>query len=248
MIRNLVWIALPLMLQPAPAPRQTASRPAAARTATLELRVTDRAGMTLADARVSAEGAVSRSGATDANGLVSFRNLPAGTYRLHVEHDGHVALEREIAVKAGAPNSAEAALTIAPPPPTPPPAPPVVSAPPPAAPVLVAGQPHVLSIPDFVDTQRMGREGVKTSPIGCSGATAAQMIQVRDPLAAHTHADADEVLYVVAGDAAVTIAGKNQTMTSGWLALVPRGAEHSVTRSGRNPVILLSVVGGPPCS
>jgi mannose-6-phosphate isomerase-like protein (cupin superfamily) len=117
----------------------------------------------------------------------------------------------------------------------------------PASAALAAGTPKLLSIPEFVDSQRMGREGVKTSPIGCSGATQARMIQVRDPLAAHTHADADEVLYDVAGDATIRMGGKDQAITSGWLVVVPRGTEHSVTRAGRNPVILVSVVGGPPC-
>ena len=250
MIKTVLCLMVPVVFQAgqAPASRQTPPRAAASRPAGVDLRVTDRTGATLADARVAAEGAVSRSGVTDASGLVTFRNLPAGTYRLHIEHDGYVALEKEMAVAAGSTITGQAALTAAPPPPAPaPPPPPPPPAPAPTAPALAPGDPRLLSIPDFVDAQRMGREGVKTSPIGCSGATQARMIQVRDPLVAHTHADADEILYVVAGDATVKMAGKNQAVTSGWLVVVPREMEFSVTRAGRNPVILVSAIGGPPC-
>ncbi len=121
MIKTVLCLMVPVVFQAgqAPASRQTPPRAAASRPAGVDLRVTDRTGATLADARVAAEGAVSRSGVTDASGLVTFRNLPAGTYRLHIEHDGYVALEKEMAVAAGSTITGQAALTAAPPPPAP---------------------------------------------------------------------------------------------------------------------------------
>ena len=74
------------------------------------------------------------------------------------------------------------------------------------------------------------------------------MIQVRDALPVHKHADADEVLYVIAGDATLKLGDKDFNIASGWFVLVPRGTDHVLTRRGRNPVILVSVIGGPPCS
>jgi hypothetical protein len=55
------------------------------------------------------------------------------------------------------------------------------------------------------------------------------------------------MLYVVAGDA---LPGRQDALsvTSGWFGIVPRGVEYSLTRKGRNPVVLLSIVAGRPCS
>ena len=62
------------------------------------------------------------------------------------------------------------------------------------------------------------------------------------------HSEADEMLYVVAGDATLKLAEKEMSITSGWFSIVPRGTPYSISRKGRNPVILLSLVGGPPCA
>jgi quercetin dioxygenase-like cupin family protein len=57
------------------------------------------------------------------------------------------------------------------------------------------------------------------------------------------------MLYVVAGEAALKVGQERaQRITSGWFSIIPRGTVHSLTRTGRNPVILLSMLGGQPCS
>jgi mannose-6-phosphate isomerase-like protein (cupin superfamily) len=168
---------------------------------------------------------------------------------MRFEREGFVTLEKEVSVKAGAPLAVSAALTPAPPPPPPPKPAAPPPAPKPAAPVLTPGEPRVISIPDFAEKQLItNKETTKETPIGCSGATATRLLQARSPIAAHTHADADEVLYVVAGDAMLTLGGKEYRMQSGALAIVPRGMEHAITRRSGGPVILISTVGGPPCS
>jgi len=60
-------------------------------------------------------------------------------------------------------------------------------------------------------------------------------------------ADSDATLYVVAGEVTLQLAGKDQDMSPGWFSIVPRGTKYTVTRKGRNPAILLSVISGPPC-
>ena len=42
----------------------------------------------------------------------------------------------------------------------------------------------------------------KSSQIGCTGTSTGSLLQIRDSVAEHTHADADETLYVIAGDGA----------------------------------------------
>jgi mannose-6-phosphate isomerase-like protein (cupin superfamily) len=83
--------------------------------------------------------------------------------------------------------------------------------------------------------------------IGCSVAAASRLILVRESLTTHTHADADEMLYVVAGDATLKIAEKDTSISAGWFGLVPRGAAHSLARRGRNAPIVLSIRSGAPC-
>lgn len=228
---------------------QTTSPTPVRRTTILEVRVVDSMGAPIEGAHVKAEGPLGRAGDTDRNGTVTFRNLTAATYRFRIERNGFTALEKEVTVRAGTMGSVEAALTAAPatkplpaPAPTPPP-----PAPSPSAPVLAPGEPRIVSVPDLAEAQLAGREPVKESPIGCSGATAARLIVARESLASHTHADADEMLYVVAGEAALKLGDKEQSVTSGWFSVVPRGTSHSVTRRGRNPVILLSILSGQPC-
>ena len=225
----------------------TAPRP---KGGTLEIRVTDRTGEVLSGATVTADGPVPRDGKTNDEGALSLRNLVGGTYRLRFDREGFVSLEKEVTVKAGAPLTVHAALSAAPPPPAPPkpaePPPP----PPPPAPKLTAGAPVVLSIPDFADKQLIkNNEPAKETPIGCSGATSTRLLQAaRAAITAHTHADADEVLYLVAGDATLMLGGKEHRLSSGSLALVPRGMEHTITRRSGGPIILISTVSGQPCS
>jgi mannose-6-phosphate isomerase-like protein (cupin superfamily) len=106
----------------------------------------------------------------------------------------------------------------------------------------------MVSIPDLAEEEFIGREPVKETPIGCSGVATARLLQVREPLSAPSRAEADEMLYVVAGDATLRLGEGVQSVTPGWFSIVPRGTEYLLTRRGRNPVILLSVVAGQPCA
>ena len=71
---------------------------------------------------------------------------------------------------------------------------------------------------------------------------------LRDPLAEHTHDDADEAIYVVAGEGTQHIAGRDVPLSPGTLAMVPRGTPHTITRLGTKVLVLLSVLSGPPCT
>ena len=257
-------LALLLALQQAPAPAAPAA-PAAPRPAqptattparrpagtptTLQIRVTDRSGAPAQGASVTAEGPVSREGTTDATGAVQFRTMSAGTYRVRAGGERFISLEKEIAVRAGTPATAEFALSAAPPPPPPPPAPEPPPPPPaPTGPAAVAGEPRVLSIADLAERSLSGRDPMRVVPIGCSGLDNAHMLVLRETLNAPANAGLDQLLYVVAGEAMLTLDGRDQPITSGWFALVPRGTPHTLTRRGRNPAIVLTIAGGQPCT
>ena len=232
---------------PAPSPAAQTRRAAAPATGAIDIRVTDRTGRTVPGARVTAEGPSSRDAKSDNSGFIGFRSMTAGTYRLRAEAEGYFTFEKEVALKAGPVLPVELALSPAPPPPAPPPPPPVVAAPSAAPPPPPPGNPRVLSLLDIAERSLNGREPVRTVPIGCSGQSNAQLRVVRETLQSPAPADADDMLYVIAGEGSVALGGKTTPVTAGWFSIVPRGSTATVARKGRNPMILLSIVGGPTC-
>ncbi len=210
---------------------------ASCRPGSLQIRVTDRSGAPLTAVRISVQGTSAREGKTDAAGCVTFNNMRAGKYMLRAERETFVTLEKEFTVVAQRPTYVMASLS---------PSPAAAAAARAAAPA--AGSPKVISIPDLAERQLIGREAIKESPLGCSGATDAKLIQIREPLASHAHADADETLYVVAGDGTLKIGDEERRVSPGWFSIIPRGTAHTLTRTGRNPIIVVSVLNGEGCT
>jgi mannose-6-phosphate isomerase-like protein (cupin superfamily) len=243
----------PATQTPPPKPQTPATKPpgtstssaAAAKPAIVDLLVTTPAGLTIPGATVKADGPVLRQGTTGADGHVVFQNVNPGTYRFRIEHDSFVTLEKEVAVVGGSRAATQAALTPASKPAAS--APPPVPAPAQATPALKPGEPRVLSLTDIAEQLLRAPDPIAERALGCSGATESRLIRVRESLAGHTHADADELLYIVAGDATLKLGDREQNISPGWFVVVPRGMSHSLTRRGRTPVLILSAVSGPPC-
>ena len=221
----------------------TPRTPPAAATGSLMVRVVDRSGSLIDGALVSMEGPSSREGTTDASGMVQLKTLASGTYRVQAAHAGFFTMEREVVVRGATP-MVELSLTAAPPPPPPPPPPP---APEPIVDNGAPGTVRVLSLIDLAEKSLGGREAVKYVPIGCSGLTLSELLVVRDPLQGTPAPVVDQMLYLIAGEATLTLDGRDQALTGGWYGLVPRGTAFTVTRKGRNPAILLAVTVGKPC-
>lgn len=236
--------------KPTPTSSQTRSTQAStAKPGSVAVTVVTESGATLQGAAVSLRGAVDRQSITGADGVATLVNVPPGTYRARISQDGYVTFEKEVTVRAGARASTEAALTAAPAPPPPPPAPKETPKPTPMpsdarGPV---GSPKVLSLIDLTDQMLRDQSPLVEREIGCSVATASKLILIRDTLASHTHADADEMLYVVAGDATLKIGDKDTQVSAGWFGIVPRGSAHTITKRGRNAPFVLSIRSGQPC-
>ena len=112
-----------------------------------------------------------------------------------------------------------------------------------------AGEQKTVSIPTFLDRNFIGREPLKESILGCTATATTRLLQLRDTLAEHVHENVDEMLYVVAGEGAIMIPGRAATPVGpGSLSVVPRGAPHAIERRGRNPLIVLSILSGTPCT
>ena len=108
--------------------------------------------------------------------------------------------------------------------------------------------PTFVSIPEVFESKPLGRSPSRTSLIGCAGAAKATLIELRDPLEEHSHGDADEALYVVAGEGTQRMVGNDVALTPGTLVMVPRGTAHTITRQGTRVLVLLSILSGPPCT
>ena len=218
--------------------------------------VRDRSGTALPDVRVSVSGNASQEIVTDAAGTASLGTLRDGSYRLRLERDGFITLERDITLRAAQPSTIEVALSFSPPSP---PAAPVPSEPPPPPPPVVvtvpaprlssvpSGPPVFVSVPDFLDKNYIGREPIKESVLACLADSTTRMLQLHEAIGEHMHAEMDEVLYIVAGEGTIRARGESSTVAPGALSIIPHGVPHAIERRGRNPLMVLSMLSGAPC-
>jgi mannose-6-phosphate isomerase-like protein (cupin superfamily) len=239
-------------VQPA-TPQPTTPQPATPRpqrrsvaNAALGIVVSDPSGAPIGDVKITMTGPVSRTGRTE-RGRIAFENLPAGTYLLRFDREGFISFEREVIARGGAPIDVKVTLTPEPPPP-PPPAPVVETPPKPPAPAL-SPDPVAIDMPAFIEKNYVGRRAPgKTSVLACTTGGPATLIQVKDPIVEHVHADADEFLYTISGEGSVSAAGSPHPLRAGVFMMVPRGVPHIIVAVTRNPLMLLSIRAGEECS
>lgn len=210
---------------------------------TVTIQVTDSSGLPLANVQVTAQGAVSRDGLSAEDGSVRFANMRAGAYRLKFVREGSITLERDITVRAGEAQLVAVSLSAAPPPPKAPEPPPA----PPSAPDKSLGppaEPKLTPIPTFLDKNFIGREGRKDSSLGCTTTGTSTLVQLREALINQAHEDADEWIYVVAGEGTLRLGTAEQHLQAGTFALIPHAVAHGILPGGRNPLIFVSVMSG----
>lgn len=211
-------------------------KPRPGRTATLAISVTDPAGAPVSNVAVTLEGPAERSTRTE-GGRIALEELPVGRYTLRFEREGYVTLERELSATAGKPVEVKVMLK-----PLPAPPPPLEQPKP-----VVDAKPAVFDVPDVIEKEFVGRAPARLTALACGSGGTATLIQLNEPLAAQTHAEADEFLYVVAGEGSALVAGRSHKLSAGILLFVPRGTVHGLAATGRNPLIVLSTRAGQPC-
>jgi len=214
--------------------------------------VTDPSGAPIEGVTVTITGPADREATSPAGGFTRVQGLRAGTYRARFSHERFFTFEKEFSWRAGA-ATPELSITLNPAPPAapPPPAPPApVAAPPPTAPKLPPpGTPRTVSLPEFIEKHFIsGREPQKENLVGCSGVGQALLWQVREPWNSRQHESADGMLYVIGGEGRLKLGDREFTVAAGAFAVVPRGTTYSLSRSGRNPLIVLAVLAGAPCA
>lgn len=244
---------------PSPSPATQTAKPAAPRprpagraTTTALLFITDGPGRFVEGVKVNVMGPVDREVMSEAGSATRIEGLRAGTYRVRFTHEKFITFEKEIVWRAGtAAPEMSITLNAAPEPPPPPPAPePAPEPAKPAAPALPPpSAPKTVSLPDYIEQNFIsGREPQKENLIGCSGVGQALLWQIREPWNSRQHPSADGMVYVVGGEGRLKLAEREFTISAGAFAVVPRGTTYSLSRSGRNPLVVLAVLAGAPCA
>ncbi len=233
--------------QGAPAARRPAAPPAAPASASrsgIAITATDPRGMPLPDVRVTVEGPSDRNGATNDSGQVNFVGMQPGTYRVRFDGDRVVSFEREVIVRSGQPTGVDVMLNAKPPAPKPPPptrveVPKTVVGPP--------GMPQVLSIVELAEKQLSGNLPRRELLVSCSGNTRTTLVLLNQDQPERVYDGAETEYYVVAGQGAVRISGRDTPLTAGSYVSIPRNTNHGIVRRGNRALILLAVLSGEAC-
>jgi mannose-6-phosphate isomerase-like protein (cupin superfamily) len=235
----------------APAAAQVRRAPAApAARSGIAITVTDPRGTTLAGIHAEVLGSSDRRGDTNASGQVNFTAMQAGTYRLRFTGDAVIAFEKELTLRAGQVADLDITLNPAPQAPAPaaPPPPPAAPAAPPQPVVGPAGQPQTVSIVDLVERELIsGNQPRRETLVACSGNTRSTLVQLNQDQPQRLYEDAELGYYVVAGEGAVRINGRDTALMAGSFISLPRGTAHTLVRRGRRPLIVLATLSGEPC-
>jgi mannose-6-phosphate isomerase-like protein (cupin superfamily) len=241
--------ALVILLVSADATAQARGRganPSSSKVTQVRVGIHGEDGAGLNDVRIVLSGDSSGEFTTGGAGTAILPGLKDGTYRLRVERTGFITIEREFSLRGGAPAVVDITLMAAPP--SPPPSPPPAPAPTPAKVVPSSGSPVNVSIIDFLDRNFIGnREPTKESILACTPLETVRLLQLREPVASHSHADADEVLYVVAGEGTARLGDQALPLKAGTMVVVPHAMAHTLERQGKNPLMLLSTLAGAAC-
>jgi mannose-6-phosphate isomerase-like protein (cupin superfamily) len=208
---------------------------------TFAIVVTDSAGAPVGDVRVTLTGVTTRTTRTE-RGRTVFENLPSGQYTLKFDKPGYVSVEREVTGRGAKPIDVAVTMEREAPPPKPVEAPP----PPPPAPAPEAKM-AVLDMPAFIEKNYIGRAAGKTTPMGCASGGSSTLIQANEPLAQHAHDDADEFIYVIAGQGMAKLSGREEPLGPAVFLMIPRGMPHTIATGPKKPLVMMSVLAGDRC-
>jgi mannose-6-phosphate isomerase-like protein (cupin superfamily) len=188
--------------------------------------------------RVTVTGAAARSTRTE-RGRVVFEGLPAGDYRFRFEKVGYITVEREVTGRGAKPIDVK--VTISPEPL--PPIEPVGGLPP----QVLDAKMVVLDMPAYIEKNYVGKGAGKMTPMACATGGSSTLMQINEPVAQHAHADADEFIYVIAGEGVARLAGREESLGPAVFLMVPRGMPHTFTAGRKKPLVMMSIRAGDKC-
>jgi len=176
-------------------------------------------------------------------GRLVFENLPSGTYHFRFEKDGFKPLERDVTGRGATPIDVKVSLASAVPPRPIDPVAPLAPLPPSSN----DGQLVVLDMPAFIEKNYVGRASGKVTPLGCAAGGSSMLIQINDGIPTHAHDDADEFIYVIAGQGSLNMGERHEALGSGVFLMIPRGVPHGFTTGPKKPLVMISTRAGGNC-
>ncbi len=207
---------------------------------TFAIFVADPAGTPLGGVAVTVDGPVKRKVSTE-GGRIALENLPTGAYHFTFERDGFYMAEKDVTARGRTPIDVKVTMT-----PRPKPVP-ALKPPPPEPPLVESATPVVIDLPGFIEKNYVGRAAGKTVQLACSAGGTSTLLQINEPIAQHTHPEADEFIYVIAGEGTAHVGGREERLRAGYFLLVPRRASHSFSVTRKGPLVLLSTRAGEKC-
>jgi len=107
--------------------------------------------------------------------------------------------------------------------------------------------PQVSSIVDLAEKQLSGNQARRETLVACSGNTRTMLVVLNQDQPDRLYDGAETEYYVVAGQGAVRLNGRDTPLSAGSYVSIPRNTTHGVVRRGNRPLILLSILSGEPC-
>jgi mannose-6-phosphate isomerase-like protein (cupin superfamily) len=105
-----------------------------------------------------------------------------------------------------------------------------------------------LSIVDLIERELIpGNQPRRDTLVSCSGNTRSTLVQLNQDQAQRLYDTAEVTYYVVAGEGAVRMNGRDTALGAGSFVSIPRGTAHTLVRRGRRPLIVLATLSGTPC-
>ena len=215
---------------------QTRSVSASRGPVTFAIAIADPSGAPLRDVKMRVTGASARTTRVQ-GGRAVLEGLREGSYLFRFEKDGYVTFEREVSARGARPIAVKVRLT-----------PLSAPVPMPAAATSTEAKLVVLDMPAFIEKNYVGHDAVKTTPIGCASGGAGTLLQIKDPVAQHTHDDADEFIYVIAGKGMLKLADREEPLSPAVFLMIPRRMAHTLTASSKKPLVVMSVRAGESCA
>jgi hypothetical protein len=212
---------------------------------TFAILVSDPSGAPVPDVKVTLTGPAQRTTRTQ-GGRAVFENLPSGTYQFRFEKDGFIPVERQLPGRGAKPIDVLVTMTSSGRPTPPLATVPVLPVPGPAG--GPTGKLVVLDMPAFIEKNYVGRASGKSTPLGCGIGGAATLVQINEPIAEHTHPDADEFIYVIAGQGTARAAGRVEPLSAAVFMMIPRGTPHAFETGPKKPLVMVSTRAGEKCA
>jgi mannose-6-phosphate isomerase-like protein (cupin superfamily) len=207
---------------------------------TFTIFVKDSSGAPVTDVRVALTGPAQRSSRTE-GGRTVFEDLPSGDYTLRFEKPGFVALEKQVTGRGSRPIPVDVTIEAVPPPPVP------------IAAVTPLKQNTdaklvVLDMPAFIEKNYVGKAADRTTPMACAAGGSSTLIQINVAIVEHTHPDADEFIYVIAGQGSARMGERVESLGPGVFMMIPRGVAHAFAVGSKKPLVFVSTRAGEKCS